>query len=71
MAALANTDEIALSLPFCIRVVNIQSKIRPVLHMVDMMDQLCPVIPAFSFANLAFVSVQIAHHMSATDTPQD
>ena len=61
MAALADTDEIALTLPFCVQVVNIQSKIRPVLHMVDMMDQICPVISALCFAYLALVPVHLNH----------
>ena len=61
MAALADTDEIALTLPFCIRVVNIQSKIRPVLHMIDVMDQLSPMISPLGFAYLALVPVQLKH----------
>lgn len=61
MAALADTDEIALTLPFCVQVVNIQSKIRPVLHMVDMMDQICPVISTFCFAYLALAPVCLKH----------
>ena len=61
MAAPADADQVSLSLSVGICVVNIQRKIRPELHMVNVMDQLCPMIPAFSFANLALVPVQLKY----------
>lgn len=57
MAALADADEVALALPFCVHVENIQSQLRPSLHVVDVMDQISPTIAAPSFAYLAFMAV--------------
>ena len=57
MAALADADQVALTLPFRIRVVNIQSQIRPALHMIDMVDQLCTTISALGFTDLALMVI--------------
>lgn len=61
MAPLANAEQVTFSFPVGIRVENIQSQVRPVLHMVDMMDQICPVISTLCFAYLALVPVQLKH----------
>ena len=57
MAALADADEVALTLPVGICVVNIQRQLRPALNVVNVMDQICTSIPALGFAELTFVVV--------------
>lgn len=61
MATPADTDEVTLAPTIGIRVVNIQSQLRPELHMVDMMDQLCPVISSLGFAYLALMAITPKH----------
>ena len=65
MAALADTDEVALTLPFCVHVVNIQSQIRPALHMIDMMNEICSTIASLGFANLALTAIYLLDDMGA------
>ena len=57
MAALADADEVALALPFCVHIENIQGQLRPSLHVVDVMDQIGPTISAPGFAYLAFMAI--------------
>lgn len=61
MTAPTDADQVAFAFSIRIRVVNIQSKIRPALHMIGVMDQICPVISALCFAYLALVPVQLNH----------
>ena len=57
MAALADADEVALTLPVGICVVNIHRQLRPALNVVDVMHQICTAISALGFAELTFVVV--------------
>ena len=61
MAAPANADQVAPSLSVSIRVVNIQSQLRPELHVIDVMDQLRPVISSLGLAYLALVPIMPKH----------
>lgn len=63
MAAPADADQVAFPLTISICVVNIQSQIRPELHMIDMMDQICPVVSSLGFADLALMAI-IPKHIS-------
>ena len=57
MAALADADEVTLTLPIGICVVNIQRQLRPALNVVNVMDQISTAIPTLGFADLTFMPV--------------
>ena len=61
MAVLAYTDKVSLPVAVCIRVPDIQRKLRRAAHMVDMVHQLCPPITPALFAQMAFVLVHVQH----------
>ena len=63
MAALADADEVTLTLPVGICVVNIQRQLRPALNVVNVMDQISTAIPALGFTYLAFTPVKISDYM--------
>ena len=63
VAVLAYTDKVALPVAVCICIPDVQRPFRCVLHMVDVMDQVCaPVSPAL-LADLALMFVHVKNLM--------
>lgn len=68
VAGFAHGDQVTLSFTVRIGEVHVQRQIRPMLHMVQMMDHACPAVFPVGFAELALMAIQ-AENISAERPP--